>query len=602
MPVSDDLLKPIPGANPSGENLRYASIYDKIKEARREEEETPQGEWVHERKKADYTTVLRLCTDALTHKSKDLQLSSWMTEALLKKDGLAGLQEGLELQCKLIESFWETLYPEIEDADAELRAAPLEWLGGKFADQIRRLPLTNDGLNTLSYNDSRAVGYEADAASNEAKQRLREAAISDGKITAEDFDKSLTATPKLFYRQQIEQADSCTVALETLEHCCESRFGEFRPSFFRLKEALEEFRQNLSVLLRKKLEQEPDVLPDEAPAEATPAEQVQEETARTPARVAATAVHVSKEPQDVSDAVERVGVAASYLRRERPYSPMSYLLLRALRWGELRENVGSVDLAQLEAPSTEIRKELRRFFQNCDWEGLLEANEKAMAMPCGRGWLDLQRYAAKAAEALGDSYSPVCAAIISGVKALLADYPQLSQITLNDETPTASLDTQAWLLELLPKPGESQPEPREMPAHIPVNGNRSSEPEAETIDAYELALQAAGSGRAQEGIEILEREAAQERSGRGRFQRKMQLAEICMKAGHTAVALPILESLAAEIDQRKLEEWEDPEVVIHTLGLLYRCLAKLNRSPEQKENVYRRICRLGPARALDLAS
>ena len=37
MPLRDDLLNPIPGDNPSGESLRYAPVFDKIKEARREE-------------------------------------------------------------------------------------------------------------------------------------------------------------------------------------------------------------------------------------------------------------------------------------------------------------------------------------------------------------------------------------------------------------------------------------------------------------------------------------------------------------------------------------------------------------------------------------
>jgi len=45
MPLRDDLLAPIPGAKPSGENLRYAPVYDKIKEARREDDDAPQGEW-----------------------------------------------------------------------------------------------------------------------------------------------------------------------------------------------------------------------------------------------------------------------------------------------------------------------------------------------------------------------------------------------------------------------------------------------------------------------------------------------------------------------------------------------------------------------------
>jgi len=51
VPLRDDLLNPIPGNNPCGENLRYDPVYDKIKEARFEVEDyAPQGEWQRARK------------------------------------------------------------------------------------------------------------------------------------------------------------------------------------------------------------------------------------------------------------------------------------------------------------------------------------------------------------------------------------------------------------------------------------------------------------------------------------------------------------------------------------------------------------------------
>ena len=45
MPLAGNLLDPIPGPSPCGENLYYSPLYDKIKEARREEEDIAQGEW-----------------------------------------------------------------------------------------------------------------------------------------------------------------------------------------------------------------------------------------------------------------------------------------------------------------------------------------------------------------------------------------------------------------------------------------------------------------------------------------------------------------------------------------------------------------------------
>jgi type VI secretion system protein ImpA len=45
MALRDELLNPIAGANPGGVELRYDPLFDKIKEARREDEDVPQGEW-----------------------------------------------------------------------------------------------------------------------------------------------------------------------------------------------------------------------------------------------------------------------------------------------------------------------------------------------------------------------------------------------------------------------------------------------------------------------------------------------------------------------------------------------------------------------------
>src|ERR1017187_5175612 len=50
MPLRDDLLNPISAENPAGESIRYAPVFDKIKEARRQEDDAPQGDWTYERK------------------------------------------------------------------------------------------------------------------------------------------------------------------------------------------------------------------------------------------------------------------------------------------------------------------------------------------------------------------------------------------------------------------------------------------------------------------------------------------------------------------------------------------------------------------------
>src|SRR5581483_1943047 len=106
MPLRNDLLNPISAGKPSGDNLRYAPVYDKIKEARREDDDAPQGEWARERKVADWPLTIKLISETLATKSKDLQLVAWLAEAMIRKEGIGGLRETLDLAREMLGKFW----------------------------------------------------------------------------------------------------------------------------------------------------------------------------------------------------------------------------------------------------------------------------------------------------------------------------------------------------------------------------------------------------------------------------------------------------------------------------------------------------------------
>jgi type VI secretion system protein ImpA len=599
MPLRDDLLNPIPGENPSGANLRYEPLFDKIKEARREDDDAPQGEWAHERKAADWKLVIKLAGDALATKSKDVQLAAWLTEAMLRTEGFSGLLASLKFCQGLIDNFWDTLYPELEDGDAEFRAGPLDWIGSRLDQPVRMVPVTRKGQDWFQFKQSRAVGYEADVAGNDAKQEARTQAIADGKVTAEDFDAAFAATPKAFYVESKQNLDDCLAAVESLSAACESKFGDATPGFSGLRTSLEEVRSSINGLLQKKRELEPDEEP-EAGAEAAGVESGDAETADSsgaaaPGRARKT---LSAEPTDRDDAFSRVAAVAKYLRREDPYSPAPYLMLRGLRWGELRAGGDSPTLELLAPPATQVRQDLKRLAVEANWAEVIELAENVMALPCGRAWLDLQRYAVKALDEFG--YPGIASAIRSEVRSLVADLPQLPQWTLADDTPTANAETQAWLKEVTAPPQavngfQAMPSMEETPHADSAPG------EPALRDAFQVAMESARSGDVQQAVEILSHEIAHERSGRARFQRKIQLAQICMSTGHEAIAYPILNDVSDEIEHRKLEDWEASEVVAHPLALLFRCMNQLDGDAESKRKLYARICRLDPVQALACA-
>ena len=150
MPLPSDLLNPISADKPGGENLQYAPIFDKIKEARREDDDVPQGDWARGRKLADWPLTVKLINESLATKTKDLQLTAWLAEAMLKREGISGLREVLDLNRAYIENFWDSLYPELEDGDAEFRAGKLQWIGDKLEQAVKQVPLTRTGLSWYS--------------------------------------------------------------------------------------------------------------------------------------------------------------------------------------------------------------------------------------------------------------------------------------------------------------------------------------------------------------------------------------------------------------------------------------------------------------------
>lgn len=591
MPLRSDILDPIPGDNPGGQNLRYAPVYDKIKEARREDDDAPQGDWARERKVADWPLTIKLISETLATKSKDLQLAAWLTEALLRRDGVTGLKEGLDLLRELLGRFWDNLYPELEDGDAEFRATPLQWVGDRMEQAIKRSALTRSGLHWFQYKESRTVGYEEDAGTTE-KQEAREAAIHDGKTSGEAFDTAFNATPKSYYAGLEETCDGALESIDELNSACAEKFGDASPTFGNLRSTLEEVRQTVHILLLKKREKEPDAPPagQAVEGEAAPAPEA------APARAPIRRVTAGAEPADREDANGRVIAAAKYIRREDPYSPAPYLLLRGLRWGELRANGESIDPAMLEAPPTGVRQELKRLANEGSWVAVLEAAETAMSEPYGRGWLDLQRYVCRACYELGSYYDPIQNSVKSALRALLADLPALREMTLADDTPVANAETAAWIRD----EAGTAPATAAMPEMPSMDEERpAAAPGGEAPpDALELAMQAVQSGDAAEGIRILTSEMAQERSSRARFHRKVQLAQLCLASGYDGIAHPLLLDLAAEIERRKLEDWEAAEVVAHPLVLLYRCLGKMEGTEEEKRKLYARICCLDPVQAL----
>ncbi|MGO9228797.1 MAG: type VI secretion system protein TssA [Bryobacteraceae bacterium] len=600
MPLREDILNPIAGDNPGGKNLRYDPVYDKIKEARREDDELNQGAWQTERKVADWVQVSKLCQEAIATQSKDLQLAVWLSEALLKREGIRGFREGLKLCHDLLEKFWDTLYPEVEDGDLEQRAAPLDWLGstgGAISSiqlpimAVKSVPLCKDGYSFIQYKESRLVGFEDQAQSKDQKA-AREKALKEGKLAPEIFDKSFVETPKAFYADQEKQYDAAVASVADLDEICKQKFTDAAPGLARLSEALTEVRQVVHGLLQKKRETEPDPVEEVAPEVVEGAAEGGEGGGAS----IGLGGHVSAEPAERREAIAAAVAAAAVLRKRDPFGPAAYLMLRGLRWGELR---GSSDPVVLEAPPSDLRQQIKGLANRNRWADVLELAEQVMELPCSRAWLDLQRFVVEACTALGDSYNPIAIAIRSELRTLLRDLPHLLDATLTDDTPAANSETQKWLRELLAEPSDAPPL-ASAPHGPATEDSRAPGWQKRFVDPQALAQEAMRAGQQQKAVEILQREVERAPCGRARFLRKMQLAQICIAAGKDGIAQLLLDDLAAAVETHKLDDWEERETIARALVFLLQNSKKIQADAKAKQALFERVCRLDPVQALSV--
>ena len=326
-PPFDRLLHPIPGADPCGEDLLFCAEFDRIQEARRfDDPSLDQGEWVTELKEADWRLVVELASQLLADRTKDLRLSVWLTEALAKTRGFAGLAQGYALCARLCEGFWEGLHPRADDGDLQARTGSVAWLAARSSALIREIPLVDDAAGGYGY-----VDWEVATTLTEAIRRDPEHAdaLSQGKVTQEAFEAARKATAADVHATLLQDVVACQQALDRLSDVLDAKAGDDSPSFRHARESLEAVRALLERIVGKP---------------AAGAAQQKEGNAMGEALVPQTCTAYVAGQSGAADngpirtrqqALAQLREVAVFFRRTEPHSPVTYLAARAAKWGDM---------------------------------------------------------------------------------------------------------------------------------------------------------------------------------------------------------------------------------------------------------------------------
>jgi len=169
----------------------------------------------------------------------------------------------------------------------------------------------------------------------------------------------------------------------------------------------------------------------------------------------------------------------------------------------------------------------------------------------------------------------------------------------------------AWILDQIPAP---------ITPLVPGNGATEGGPNANPM-VLRFPLSSAGglggsaglgtswhdaeilihSGEVDRGLAEMARLAANETSGRNRFQRKLLLAEVCLATRRERLARSILEELAEQIDKFQLDSWETSDLIGRVwikLHLMYKRGEGGAEDSDRAAKLFERLCRLDPWQAL----
>jgi type VI secretion system protein ImpA len=353
------LLAPIPGENPAGENLLYLGLYDQIREARRSEDNLAQGDWERSIKVANWNDVARLATDALASRSKDLQIAAWLAEALIKLYGFAGMRDSLKLLHGMILTFWDRVYPEMEDGDLDGRANALSFLDRQGANALKEVPITGSpvspNLSYFQYEESKRfeIPDNLDALSMSDQERVlaqKDQAARERKATSEQWKAAKNTSRRAFYEETFTALKECKELYKILDSAMDEKFKSQTPGLGALGRSLEEVNSLVETILKEKRLLEPDAA-NEKPD--TDMETVSSAASGLSSPAVASGPILSRQ-----DALNRLAVISEYFRKTEPHSPVAYLVQRAIKWGQMPLEVWLEDVVKDSAVLDHLRETL----------------------------------------------------------------------------------------------------------------------------------------------------------------------------------------------------------------------------------------------------
>lgn len=344
---AEQLLLPISDEVPAGTDPRAdtssSSLYYRTKDARNAARSSERASVeIGSLPPEEWDVVLETAVEILASHAKDLEVASWLVEALVRRQGFSGLRDGLQTLSGIVTNFWETCFPVLDEDGVEGKLTAVSGLSGSGAvgtliQPVRLTPLTSGSMAAYSLW-SYEQATELEKISDPARKAAR---ISAGAVTMEQFAQSVAETPASEFATTVKLVDGCLAALASMSTAFDTVAGVDSPPISALRELLEEIKSAVRHFAADKLASVAYVAVSEE--EESAGEGAEPTTGGASATPAARRVEgYSSRDEALSDLIR----IAAYFRKTEPQSPTSYTLEEAVRRARLTLHELLVELSE----------------------------------------------------------------------------------------------------------------------------------------------------------------------------------------------------------------------------------------------------------------
>jgi type VI secretion system protein ImpA len=340
----DRLLAPISEERPAGSDIREnsspTSEYQKIKTARAAARAAERNS-IHDGNTSEadehWRSVLNLAPEVLATHGKDLEVATWYTEALIRRHGFEGLRDAFRLIEGLVETFWDDLHPMPDEDGMETRTSSLAGLNGEGSEgvliaPIRKVAITEgDHPGPFSlWQYQQALEVQRSPDENTRAERANKLGFS-----IDDIEKAVNESSEDFFVLQLEAIGGAIEAYHNVTRLLDQHCGaDDAPPTRNILEVLEECRRAVNHIAQHKL---PSASSDEQCAEEAAA--VDSDPGQAPVRKTQTGPVASRE-----EAFRQLSEISRFFLKTEPHSPISYVLEKAVRWGNMSLNELIIEL------------------------------------------------------------------------------------------------------------------------------------------------------------------------------------------------------------------------------------------------------------------